>query len=147
MNSLYNAADVFLLLSRGEGFGIPLVEAQSAGCPVIVTDFSASQELCESGWRVPGLRHMFVPGAVQMLAYPSAAEEALQAAHTVLTEPEQRETRRQAARQWALTYDADQVAETYLLPALAQMATELGLDRQDEPVIEASVNLMEVAYA
>ncbi len=27
--------------SKGEGFGIPIIEAQSCGCPVIVTDFSA----------------------------------------------------------------------------------------------------------
>jgi glycogen synthase len=30
MNMLYNAADVFVLPSAGEGCGIPLMEAQAA---------------------------------------------------------------------------------------------------------------------
>src|SRR5690606_13344070 len=38
MNMIYNAMDVFCRPSRGEGFGIPIIEAQSSGTPVIVTD-------------------------------------------------------------------------------------------------------------
>lgn len=52
--SLYTAADVLLASSMGEGFGIPTVEAQACGLPVIVSDFSAQPELCESGWLVKG---------------------------------------------------------------------------------------------
>jgi len=43
--SMYSAADVQLLTSMGEGFGIPAVESQACGTPVIVTDFSAQSEL------------------------------------------------------------------------------------------------------
>ena len=42
---LYSAADVQLLTSMGEGFGIPAVEGQACGTPVIVSDFSAQAEL------------------------------------------------------------------------------------------------------
>jgi glycosyltransferase involved in cell wall biosynthesis len=42
---LYNAADVYLGASKSEGFGIPLLEAQACGCPVIATDFSSMSEL------------------------------------------------------------------------------------------------------
>jgi len=125
MNQLYNAADTFMLLSRGEGFGIPLVEAQSAGCPVIVTDFSASRELCGSGWRVPGLPYMFVAGTQQLLAFPSAAAAALNAAYTEWQDPTQRATRRLLAREWALAYDADQVMDTYFAPTLARIERDL----------------------
>lgn len=50
----YTAADVLLCTSLGEGFGIPVVEAQACGTPVIVSDFSAQPELCGAGWTVPG---------------------------------------------------------------------------------------------
>jgi glycosyltransferase involved in cell wall biosynthesis len=42
---MYSAADVQLLTSMGEGFGIPAVESQACGTPVIVSDFSAQAEL------------------------------------------------------------------------------------------------------
>ncbi len=46
---MYNAADVFLSPSKGEGFGIPIIEAQACGCPVIVTNFTAMPELVRWG--------------------------------------------------------------------------------------------------
>lgn len=48
------ASDVFVLPSRGEGFGVPLIEMQHAGTPVITTDFASGAELCASGWLVDG---------------------------------------------------------------------------------------------
>ena len=52
LNMMYNAADVFLLPSCGEGFGIPVIEAQAAGCPVIVNDFTAQGELVGAGIKI-----------------------------------------------------------------------------------------------
>lgn len=50
----------------GEGFGIPIIEAQAAGCPVIVTDCTAMTELCLSGWLIEkGTDFMHFPGAMQ----------------------------------------------------------------------------------
>jgi glycosyltransferase involved in cell wall biosynthesis len=52
--SLYSAAEVQLLTSMGEGFGIPAVESQACGTPVIVSDFSAQPELVGAhGKKVP----------------------------------------------------------------------------------------------
>jgi len=45
MNLIYNGMDCLLNCSSGEGFGIPIIEAQSTGTPVIVTDFSSMPEL------------------------------------------------------------------------------------------------------
>lgn len=54
MATLYSAFDVLLAPSLGEGFGIPVIEAQACGVPVIVTDATAQSELCGAGWKVPG---------------------------------------------------------------------------------------------
>ena len=50
----YSAIDVLLSPSYGEGFGVPIVEAQACGTPVIVTDFTAMSELLGDGWKVGG---------------------------------------------------------------------------------------------
>ena len=49
MALMYNAADVYLGPSRGEGFGIPIVEAQACGTPVVVTRFTSMPELVRWG--------------------------------------------------------------------------------------------------
>ena len=54
MAAMYNAFDVLMAPSQGEGFGIPVIEAQACGVPVIVSDFSAQPELVGSGWAVGG---------------------------------------------------------------------------------------------
>jgi len=137
MNDLYNAADVFLLLSRGEGFGIPTLEAQSAGCPVIVTDFSAHRELCFTGWTVPGMPFMLVPGAVQHLAYPAEAAHALDQM-AALVETEGDGALRAATREAALAYDVDVVLEDYFLPALERIALDLSASPTGEPALEGA---------
>lgn len=45
MNEVYNLFDVFLLTTSGEGFGIPLIEAQACGVPVLATDYTTTPEL------------------------------------------------------------------------------------------------------
>lgn len=42
---IYNMFNIFVLPTMAEGFGLPIVEAQACGVPVLVTDFSACSEL------------------------------------------------------------------------------------------------------
>lgn len=49
---IYNSADVLLGASMSEGFGIPLIEAQACGTPVVTTDFSAMPELVRWGYKI-----------------------------------------------------------------------------------------------
>lgn len=52
--AIYSAADVLLAPSMGEGFGIPVIEAQACGTPVIVSNATAQPELLGDGWLVDG---------------------------------------------------------------------------------------------
>lgn len=42
---IYNLFNIFVLPTMAEGFGLPILEAQACGVPVLVTDFSACTEL------------------------------------------------------------------------------------------------------
>lgn len=53
---MYSAFDVLMNATMGEGFGIPIIEAQASGVPVIVNDWTAMPELAATGWIVEGQR-------------------------------------------------------------------------------------------
>lgn len=45
---LYNSADVFVLPTRYEGFGLPLLEAMASGCPVVSSDIPVIEEVVQN---------------------------------------------------------------------------------------------------
>jgi glycosyltransferase involved in cell wall biosynthesis len=52
---VYTASDVMLQASYGEGFGVPVVEAQACGTRVITSNWAATQDLAgEDSWLVDG---------------------------------------------------------------------------------------------
>ena len=61
LNYIYNSADVLLSASMGEGFGIPIIEAQSAGTRVITSNFSSMPELIHKGWIVEPRDLIYTP--------------------------------------------------------------------------------------
>lgn len=49
MGRIYNAFDVLLSATNGEGFGLPVIEAQACGIPVVATDCMSFPELVTFG--------------------------------------------------------------------------------------------------
>lgn len=45
LNLLYNNASLFYFVSHGEGFGLPILEAMSTGCPVLTSNTTACNEI------------------------------------------------------------------------------------------------------
>ena len=94
---LYRAADVLLSPSMGEGFGLPIAEAQACGCPVITQDCSSMSELTINGIAIePGPRHWtalghwwhkplvnHIHGALNAICGRTAVESAQKAAEGV----------------------------------------------------------------
>ena len=58
---IYRASDVLLSPSMGEGFGLPIVEAQACGIPVITQRCSAMTEHTWFGSCIEPLRDVYIP--------------------------------------------------------------------------------------
>ena len=75
MNLVYNAVDVLLELSC-EGFGLPILEAESAGCPVVTLDHGAGPEINFLGLNCRvAARHYTVRGSWWGIPDPHHAAE------------------------------------------------------------------------
>lgn len=125
MRAVYNAADVKMLVSLGEGFGIPLVEAQMCGCPVITGAWTSMEELCFSGWSIPKAEAdpVWTPPmrAFQWRVRPEAVVARLLAAYEVRGNQDYRDR----AHAGAMAYNADKVAEKYWKPVLEDIESHL----------------------
>jgi len=120
MVDIYNASDVLMNVSMGEGFGIPIVEAQACGCPVIVGDWTSMGEICFSGWKVAkkdSTPTWTLLGSYQYTPHIGAIEDALEQAYRMKGNQDYRNR----ARDGALQYDADKVAEEYWIPEMAKL--------------------------
>jgi glycosyltransferase involved in cell wall biosynthesis len=114
MAAIYSTFDVLLMPSAGEGFGIPAIEAQACGVPVIASDFSAQPELNASGWLVSGQR-VFTPlRAWQFQPDIGDIADALRQAYDANTEHLGRHAREFVVENYSL----GDVYEKQMLPAL-----------------------------
>jgi phosphatidyl-myo-inositol dimannoside synthase len=97
--AFYQAADVFVLPSFNEGMSVALLEALSAGLPVIVTDTGGTAELvCDNGLIVPW-------------ANPPLLAEAIEA---FLHQPELCQRMGEKSREVAQKFTWQMAANTYL---------------------------------
>lgn len=125
MVAMYNSLDVLMIASMGEGFGIPLIEAQACGCPVITGDWTAMSELCFSGWKIPKTEatpeYHPVFEAFQWKTTVEAVVKRLVLAYEVRGNEDYRERAVQGAR----AYDTARVIEKYWKPILEDIEANL----------------------
>lgn len=118
-----NLADVGFMPSWGEGFGVPAIEYQACGLPVIATDCSALTELVRpgTGWRVAG-EPKYQPLHKRAWVAPSieGLTRALTQAYTAWKGPAWK-VRQHKARTFAEAYDAGRVFGEYWRPVLARL--------------------------
>jgi glycosyltransferase involved in cell wall biosynthesis len=71
LRRLYQQADLFVLPTRAECFGIAAVEALASGCPVVMSDIGGARDIVENGrngW-------LITPDAVSLTAVLKRAIE------------------------------------------------------------------------
>ena len=143
MATLYNAADVLVSPSQGEGFCVPLVEAQACGVPVIACNFAGQRDTAWSGWTIPsseGLpygEHIWCHlGAYRFRASQFAIANYLEMAYTKRGD----ESFKTKARSKALDYDFDNIHKKYWQPAMQQIENLLikGVITSDTLFVEES---------
>lgn len=122
LNEWYNVIDVLSQAVYAEGFGLPVVEAQAAGTPVITTDASSLAELNPHGLQVGGQPfwngvhkgwwiHPDVSGIVN--AYELAYER-------------RHDTDVDQLRKFGCEFDYNRVSEEFMEPAVEELLARMG---------------------
>lgn len=112
LNVLYSAFDLFVSTSRGEGFGLTLLEAASAGIPIVAQDVSAIPEVVgPGGVLVPPLYEVTNKGGADswlpdIPAFTAAIEELYQ-------NPSRRDELGRAGAEHAKTFSWDYAARKF----------------------------------
>lgn len=124
MRHVYNGIDVLLHTSLTEGFGLPVVEAQACGTPVVFNSATSVTELVPegNGYGAAPLHSMWV-GTVTRIAVPDAVEmlKQLNRARNCIWNHE-------AIRSRVMQYDFPTTYEQHWKPLLAVAPQPLKLD-------------------
>jgi glycosyltransferase involved in cell wall biosynthesis len=134
MAATYNVFDVFLLPTKGEGFGIPLIEAQSTSVPIITTKCTAQTELMGGGWFIEKLRPEWTAqSSWQFSCNPVEIAEKLELAYQAKKSGEILEIGKKA-REKAMEYDEDAIYSTYWPSVLADIEKRIKQPKNMEGV-------------
>lgn len=138
MGDLYRAADVLLSTSRGEGFGLGVLEAQATGIPAIATNWTAQPELVGSGWLVEGeLEWDEFQGSFWKVPHIEEILNALEASYSLKTDTAAAADAKAKALAHAAPYATDRVFADHWVPILGKMES---LVREPAKVISLPVN-------
>lgn len=124
MATWYNGLDILSFCSFGEGFGLPLIEAQACGIPVVTTDASAMSELCGAGFLVSGTP-FWTDGHQSFWKRPDVSD-IVQAYEGMYASWERGCLPKQQAFDFAQQFAVDKVFEDYWVPVLGQLEEMIG---------------------
>lgn len=119
---LYHEADLFVLPSLGECFGIATVEAMAAGLPVIASDVGGTADIIEpgrNGFIVPSKQQRALGEAIDRILGDSSMRKRMGVQSRVLAE-EQFDLTKNAQRTFGYLKQIASVGQQRLIPAHAE---------------------------
>lgn len=129
MNALYSSLDCYVQPTLGEGFGIPVMEAQACGCAVIATDCTSMPELVNpnSSELVPGATEMFVPDPSHrvLIDIDKLAESMTHIYDIKRDDPAGFLAMKGTAGLWANSWDWDRIWHEHWQPTLKKVQNEI----------------------
>lgn len=144
MAETFGSLDVLMNVAMGEGFGVPLMEAQMCGTPVVTGAWTAQEELAGLGsqliaredadrWWTPQAGYQFKPRV-------DAIDDALERAWEDWSAGKLAGLRDDLARVTAAEYDADHVTDEYWGPFFEECRQRIEAETQTEmPPVEVEV--------
>lgn len=124
MAEIYNCFDVLLAPSMAEGFGLPILEAQACGVPVITTDCTSMGELTNYGIAVPAL-DVYWTHRLAKWAWPDVAG-CVEALEDIYIHRDSWQAGKMEAVSWVReNYDWDMLAERDWRPLMAELEEQL----------------------
>lgn len=138
IGDLYRAADVLLSTSRGEGFGLGVLEAQATGIPAIATNWTAQPELVGAGWTVEGeLEWDEFQGSFWKVPHTEEIVNALESSYALKGDTLGSADAKAKALAHAAPYATERVFVDHWMPVLSTME---GLLREPPKIISLPVN-------
>jgi glycosyltransferase involved in cell wall biosynthesis len=122
MPGLYNACHCLVHPYRGEGFGLPVLEAMACGLPVIITAGGSTDDFCPPDYtcHIPSTREDFRPSDLQLASGAGwLLEPDLDALTALLREVYENKTE---AKERAMAFSA-QIREAYDWRKIAEQVT------------------------
>lgn len=129
LSLVYNSADVLLANSMSEGFGIPIIEAQACGTPVITTNATAMPELVRWGYTIDPADKFWTPmNSWQFWPDAKGITEALEETYAAWHDGQRgwpMAKRLQASAQIHNEYSWDTIVANEWAPFVAKLAGEV----------------------